>query len=394
MDGLLETNDGTLALPIWLVGIGGFVSGVVLTFLLARRGSTRSRDGARAPDAPPSPAPSLTPETSPLSTDSKAPTAPRESVGALAGGVAHDFHNLLTVILAHVDRAADRLPPEHDARSILGDVLAPVREAAGLTRALLRLTQDPTGEQIEIDVVSLTRDSVRLLRRLLPASVTLRESFPTRPLWIRDDPTRIQRLLVDFVVQARDAAPAGGPITLQLLHETSGEREEAVLRVEDSRGGIGDREARFPLGATREGRPPAPRTAPPARAEGELVMVAEDDEFVREILITALEDAGYRVESAVDGPDALAIAERARDELRLAILDVDLPGHSGPTIRNELRARAPDLPILFVTGGGFAAEPLALGDDPVLEKPFTMERLVRTAHDILHSPDRLPSELP
>jgi PAS domain S-box-containing protein len=360
-----------------------------------------------------------------------------EGVGRLAGGVAHDFNNLLTVILSHAQLAEAELPPG----SPLQELVAPIREAAqrgtALTRQLLAFARKQVVSPAVLDLNEVVRGVARLLQRLLGETVGVGVRL-SPDLWrVRIDPGQLEQVLVNLAVNARDAMPDGGRLSVATSNAPlaaqdargrgvpAGEYVELV--VTDTGHGMDAATARRAFepffttkgelgtglglatclgivqqagGAmwaeTAPGRGTAvhvllprhageaPRTAEatrtprPAVVGPATVLVVEDEEMVRRTALLSLRRAGYGVLAAASGPEALRVAADHAGPIDLLLSDVVLPGMSGRELAERLRVARPGVRVLFTSG---YAEDEALraqaaaGSVPILPKPYTPEDL-------------------
>jgi PAS domain S-box-containing protein len=365
-----------------------------------------------------------------------------EAVGRLAGGVAHDFNNMLTVVLSAGRFARDALPAGHPARADVDEILGVAGRAVLLTRQLLAFSRRQVIEPLVLDLGDAVLAVEKMLRRLIGEDVQL--ETVTRPglCWVRADPGQIEQVILNLAVNARDAMPAGGRITIAV--EPAG-REEAgagdalppgplvMLSMTDN--GVGMDQATLrrifePFfttkdvgkgtglglstvygvvhqsgGALRVTSAPGrgttfriylPQVAPPPSASvrpeslstrgTETVLLVEDEAVLRGLALRALTGAGYRVFEA-DGPGAaLACAERQGAALDLLVTDVILPEASGVDLAHDLTRRLPRLRVLYMsgyTGGHLDARRVSGSGHSFLQKPFTPEVLLRKVREVL-----------
>jgi CheY-like chemotaxis protein len=286
------------------------------------------------------------------------------------------------------------------------------------------------------------------LRRVLPASIEIEQQVPDHgPVWIEGDPGLLQQVLMNLAVNARDAMPDGGRLSVvvsgsmdgspaESTGATSSGSSEAVLTVEDSGSGIRQQEAarifepfyttkprgkgtglglsvvhgivadhggniavesegtggtrfriRFPLCDPPPALPAEVVAGAGPDPGGGLVLVAEDNEHVRDIVAQAVESAGYRAVQVGDGAAAVEAFHRHREDARLVVLDLDLPERSGLSCLEEIRRHHPGLPVLIITGNVGQVSPTSLGGaDHLLEKPFRPGELLVTITGILRTP--------
>ena len=362
-----------------------------------------------------------------------------DSLGRLAGGVAHDFNNLLTAILGTVELALETPAQGAQVRTYLQEVRRAAERAAELTGQLLAFARRKVIEPRVVDLNRVTRDMDRLFRRVLGAQIELVTRLADNLGATRVDPTQIEAVLLNLVVNARDAMPSGGKLTIETTNVEIDEAYAArhpdaqpgrfvCLSVTDN--GVGmtedirqrvfepffttkDRTKGTGLGlSTAYGivkqagghiwvysepergatfkvllpfvsapvTPDAPEAppAPPPRGT-ETILLVEDEPQVREMLAGGLAMLGYRVVTAGDGEDALEQARRQPD-LALLITDVVLPVLNGRDLARRLAREQPHLPVLFISG--YAEEAVVhqgVVDQGVqfLSKPFTVAELAR-----------------
>ncbi len=363
-----------------------------------------------------------------------------EAVGTLASGIAHDLNNTLTAIAGNIELARCVLPPGHPALEPLATIEKASDQASDVTRSLLTFARkEPLGGLEPLALATIVRESLGLLRRLLPATIELAEEIPDdgSRIWIRGEGSQIQQVLINFAVNARDAMPEGGRLRVALAVSPADAQQtygQATLTVEDGGTGMSPEvcgrvfEPFFTTKVRNQGtglglsvvhgivshhgghvevesklgegsrfavtlplcEPPPAAAAPlsgaaPAEpARGELILLAEDNEYVRTVMVASLEDAGYEVASAADGDETLEAFAALGSRLRLAVLDVDLPKRSGLACLEEIRAARRDLPVLIITGSTERAVP---GTDPSTQrwllKPFRMIQLIEAVRDML-----------
>jgi signal transduction histidine kinase len=346
-----------------------------------------------------------------------------DAVGQLAGGVAHDFNNLLTVI----DGYAALLIAGADETSA-GD-LRMIRDAAAragaLTRQLLTFSRTQTAEAGVVDVVGLVAGVEGMLRRLIREDVQLVVSASTAPLPVWADPGQLEQVLINLAVNARDAMPDGGVLTiatrrvdgggsaLVTVSDTgSGMSAEVAARVfepffttkEPGKGtglglstvygivtqaggqirvdtgpGMGTTfEVRLPV-TTRPAAAPPPDPVAKRLATGtETILLVEDDPAVRRLTERILRSAGYHVLTAADGREGLEIV-RADPAIRLLITDVVMPGMNGRQLADQVAAVRPGLPVIFTS----AHTRGVVTHSAFLEKPYTATEITQKVRTVL-----------
>ncbi|MBI3264753.1 MAG: PAS domain S-box protein [Acidobacteria bacterium] len=366
-----------------------------------------------------------------------------EAVGRLAGGIAHDFNNLLTVILSYCEALeSHRDKPERVHRD-LSEITGAADRAAALTRQLLAFSRR---QLLQPKVMSLN-DTIETLQKMWPRLIG--EDVETRlelasDLWpIKADPHQIEQVLLNLVVNARDAMPRGGLLAIRTANigasddspipkPAAGQFVEMAVSdsgigmdpatkarifepffttkevgkgtglglatvygiVEQSGGKIvveseSGRGATFRILFPRvDGVIERPTIAPASRRVSgtETILVVEDDDAIRHLTTTSLELLGYRVLNARDGNEALAISHDQSTHIDLLVTDVIMPGMSGPELVSALRVRRPAIPYLYVSGytdDRFAIHGVLEPGNLVLQKPFTPVQLAQTVREIL-----------
>jgi PAS domain S-box-containing protein len=372
-----------------------------------------------------------------------------EAVGRLAGGVAHDFNNLLTAIAGHTELLREELRGRPEVRNDIEEILRAVDRASTLTRQLLAFSRKQVLQPKVLDVNQIVFDLVRMLRRLVGTDVQLVSNPGAGVPPIRADRGQIEQVIVNLVVNARDALPHGGTIELSTsavivtagtVEATRGVPPGSYTEVTVRDDGIGMDEALMsrifePFFTTKEqgtgtgiglaavygivtqtgGRtlvdstPGAgstfrvllpqdgdalPAHQVPAGTKGsggsELVLLVEDEAAVRRLGRRILERKGYQVVEAESGEAAMRMFERMAPEIALLVSDVVMPGMSGGELARRLRIIKPSLRILFTSG--YAADAIAQhggleAGTAFLEKPFTPDALAQKVRDVLDETD-------
>ena len=369
-----------------------------------------------------------------------------EAVGRLAGGVAHDFNNLLTVIQGYGDLMLSALAPTDPVKPMAREVLKAAERAAELTGQLLAFGRKALVAPRVLDLNTVIADAERMLRRLIGEDVELTSDLGPS-LWpVRADAGQLHQVLLNLCVNARDAMPRGGRLTLRtrdayldeaytrahpearpgsyVLLEVSdtgcGMTEEVRARVfepffttkepgkgtglglatvygivKQGEGNIIVRSApgvgstfevylpRAEADQTAAGRLQAPCDAPEGR---ETVLLAEDEDGVRGLARQVLEGRGYRVLEASDGEAALGAARRHAGRIDLLVTDVVMPRLSGPDLARRLAPLHPETRVLFLSGyTDDAVMRHGVREEEVhfLQKPFSPTALARKVRDIL-----------
>jgi two-component system cell cycle sensor histidine kinase/response regulator CckA len=367
-----------------------------------------------------------------------------EALGGLAGGIAHDFNNLLTVIGGRSQIAAWDLPPDSKVRHHLDLITQTVERAAGLTRQLLAFSRKQVLEPRVLDLGETVTEMTPMLRRLIGEDLDL--ATASEPgLWrVKADPSQIEQVIMNLVVNARDAMPDGGRLTIETrnseLDETYAKVHAGVepgsyvmLAVTDTGHGMdatvlaqifqpffttkgpgrgtglglatvygivkqsgGHIWVYSEVGQGTSFKVYLPRveeavtvvTAVPQRARRgtETILLTEDDDEVRTLARETLELSGYTVLEAANPADALRVAVQHSGVIHLLLTDVVMPGMNGRALADRLLALRPDLKVLFVSGYPASASGHHGVLDPgtaFLQKPFTPGSLARKVGEVL-----------
>jgi PAS domain S-box-containing protein len=378
-----------------------------------------------------------------------------EAVGQLAGGIAHDFNNLLTVIKGNVELALHELPPAVPLRNDLEQVGHAASRAALLTRQLLAFSRKQVLKPAVLDLTEVVAEAERMLRRVIGEDVTFVTELAPTLSRVTADRGQIEQVLVNLVVNARDAMPAGGVLTVatgDVTLSAAGAAARGVvpgpyvtLRVSDTGVGMDDatRSRIFepffttkPVGrgtglglATVHGvvhqsggfvtvestprtgssftvfLPRAMHLENPNGATGfatgiprgsETILLVEDEDAVRTVARRVLVEAGYTVLEAANAAEAIDLFDRSPGAVAMLVSDVVMPGLNGHELSRMLRLRVPTLPTLFVSGYSFDARGDSSGfdDECFLAKPYDpieLARRVRSILDASSAPERASS---
>jgi hypothetical protein len=370
-----------------------------------------------------------------------------EAVGQLAGGIAHDFNNILTVICGYSGFALGSLPSDSPARADLNEVLTAGQRAATLTRQLLAFSRRQVLAPQLLDLNEVIRASWQMLRRLIAENVELTASYAADPALVRADAGQLDQIVLNLVVNARDAMPTGGKLHLATenidIDATSAIEHAGValgpyvrLRVTDTGAGMSPEvQARIfePFFTTKEvgrgtglglstvygvvkqsgghievastpgrgttfsillpriGREggsasSASPAAEPAPRGTETILLVEDEAPVQSFATRVLGQLGYRVLVAGDGQEALELQASHAGRIDLLLSDVIMPRVSGGELARELLRRIPGLPIVFFSGyapDASLSSHLPAEGFTLIAKPFTAEELARAVRAAL-----------
>jgi len=368
-----------------------------------------------------------------------------EAVGRLAGGVAHDFNNILTAILGCAELMSEDLPSASPLRADLDEIRRSGQRAADLTRQLLTFSRRQIISPRLLDPARVLGDFEKMLRRIVGEDVVLSFVHRSRGARIEADPVQLEQVVMNFVVNSRDAMPSGGEIAVELSDAAVREPLDGVdgpvppgayvvLSVRDTGPGIAPevlprifepffttkeagvgtglglstvygivKQARgFLVVASAVGRgttmsvywpavagaETAEEEAQPARGGTERVLLVEDEEGVRSLVERQLAHAGYRGVAAADASEALPLA--AAQEFDLLLTDVVLTGGvNGKELSlGVLRAR-PAIKVLYMSGYSgetFAHKGVLEPGTRLLQKPFTQDMLLRAVREALDAP--------
>jgi two-component system, cell cycle sensor histidine kinase and response regulator CckA len=350
-----------------------------------------------------------------------------EAVGRLAGGVAHDFNNLLMVITGYSHMLLDAMHPSDPARLDLEQVVKASERATDLTRQLLAFSRRQGVRASLVDLNALVREMDRMLRRILGEDIELTTILAPQLSAVRADPGQIEQVILNMVVNARDAMPGGGKLLIETRNAGTAERDCVTLSVCDT--GIG-MDARVlsrifePFFTTKEhgtglglatsygiikenggdfrvesapGKgttfrielPVAAQTADHLEAPSvkdlangtETILLVEDEDGVRRVVETMLTRHGYNVLASGSSKDALAAAGQHAGVIHLLITDMVMPGMSGRKMAECLVESRPNMKVLYVSGYGDAS--VSQSDAHFLQKPFSTEELTTKVREML-----------
>jgi len=372
-----------------------------------------------------------------------------EAVGQLAGGVAHDFNNILTAIVGYTDLLAADFSPNSRELEDLEEIRKAARRAAALTRQLLSFSRKQMLEPRIIDLNGVVTNLEKMLRSLISENIELKTALATGLGAARADPNQIEQVIMNLAINARDAMPDGGTLTIETGNATLDENYAArhvsvvpgayvMLAVTDTGCGMNEEtKARMfePFFTTK---PPGRGTGlglstvygivkqsggniwlysepgrgttfkiylptvaalpedigkvvpvEAARHGGGTVLVVEDDDQLRRLTHRALAARGYTVLEADRGRAALDIARRHKGMIDLLLTDVVMPDTNGRKLADALRATRPGLRVLYMSGypdGAIASHGMLEHGVAYLAKPFTTEAITRKVREVLDAP--------
>jgi two-component system cell cycle sensor histidine kinase/response regulator CckA len=368
-----------------------------------------------------------------------------EAVGQLAGGVAHDFNNMLTAILGYSELLTEQIGPDKPIGRDLRAIVTAAERAAALTRQLLAFSRKQVLAVIPLNLTRVVRDVEPMLRRLIGEHITIKTELSTDLDAVMADATQLDQVLMNLAVNARDAMPRGGSLTIATRNATFDDRyavthpgakagDYAMLSVSDTGMGMSSEiQARiFEPFFTTKGRgrgtglglaavygivkqlsgyvavesepgegttfriylprtdqpayvPPEP-VAAAAPVGAETVLLVEDEDGVRSFIKVALQRFGYRVVEAASAQAALSLLAGLDTPVQLLLTDVVLPGMDGRELAAQVTRDQPGVQVLFMSGYTDRMRSTDGYLEPgvhLLEKPFTAEALLTKTRQIL-----------
>lgn len=344
-----------------------------------------------------------------------------EALGRLAGGIAHDVNNVLTVVMGFAESALDTVPDDAPAREDIAEVISAAARAASLTGQLLAFARRQPSEPMVFDPAERLEDSSLMLHRLIDGRVVLEYDVARDVPTLSMDPAQFDQIITNLILNARDATPDGGVLTVSLRRADEwvelavtdrgvGMDAETQARIFDpffstkshmrgtglglstvhgivnavggdvtvqSQPGAG---STFRVRLPSSGRPPAPTPESVAKTSAPLpprILLCDDDAQLRRVLERVLRRHGVDVRSADEPSAALLLLEGWTPDLLLT--DVVMGGGGGVALASALRERLTNLPVLFITGyvnDDLSRTELESGTDAVLRKPFRNSELL------------------
>ncbi len=367
-----------------------------------------------------------------------------DAIGRLAGGVAHDFNNLLTVISGYSDMLLGEIPLTNPHRGMVVAIRHAGERAAGLTRQLLAFSRQQVIAPVVLDLNDVVAESEKLLRRLIGEDITVAAILDPKLPPVKADPGHVDQIIMNLCVNARDAMPTGGRLTIethdlllekgQSAYSDLGPGRFALLMVTDTGHGMTEQikaqvfepffttkeqgkgtglglatvfgivkqsnahisvDSEVGVGTTFKILFPAVDASPTRntvsgaidlRPGTETILLVEDEEGVRKIARISLETQGYKVLEAASGTDAIQRATQHSGPIHLVITDVVMPEMGGGKLAEVLRSRHPGLKVLFMSGytdDAVIRHGVMGGTDAFLQKPFTPLGLAKKVRAML-----------
>jgi two-component system, cell cycle sensor histidine kinase and response regulator CckA len=368
-----------------------------------------------------------------------------EAFGQLAGGVAHDFNNLLTVITGYSDLLNAKLPPGDPKTKMVDQIRRAAERAASLTRQLLAFSRQQVLEPKVVDLNVIVADIEKMLRRLIGEDVEFTTVLGPAISRVKVDPGQIEQVIINLAVNARDAMPKGGKLTIETsdseidesylkLHPEARDGRFVRLAISDSgcgmppdvrarifepffttkgvgkgtglglavvhgiikqSGGNIDVYSEVGIGTTiRIYLPAVQQEAMSLSASGgdlpsrgaETILLVEDEDSVRELATVILEECGYTVMTAPQGLAALQLMATCREKIDLLVTDVVMPQMGGRELAQTLIAQHPELNVLFMSGytdDAVVRHGVLQANANFLQKPFTPSSLAKKVREVL-----------
>ena len=369
-----------------------------------------------------------------------------ESVGRLASGIAHDLNNILAPMLMSAPVLRDAIS-DPDIRQLVDTIESSAIRGAGVIKQLLTFSRGVEGERVPVQLKSLVLDMLNIVRETFPKNIVAAKETPANAWLVRGDATQMHQILMNLCVNARDAMPDGGKLTLELenvevneavaslnpgvspgryvalsvtdtgtgispenldkifdpffttkeVGKGTGLGLSTVIGIVKSHGGFIQVNSRLgqgtqfkvylPAGDTPKDSEKKLKLDPLARGQGELILLVDDEESIRRVARQTFERHGYHIIEASDGTHGLAQYKQHQSEVRLVITDLAMPFMDGPALIRALREINPKIKIIAMSGHQSRA---AVGNLPLksvqalLSKPFNAAELLKTLKQVLH----------
>jgi PAS domain S-box-containing protein len=368
-----------------------------------------------------------------------------ESIGTLAGGIAHDLNNILSPIMMAVDMMQLNAGHDDESKRWLSMVKESAERGADLVRQVLTFARGMTGEHVPVQLKHIVKDLVRVLSETLPKSISIKYDIDPDLSTILADPTQIHQVLMNVSINARDAMPSGGTLTITaanvhidenyarinidaepgsyvlvtVIDTGTGMTPEVSSRIFDpffttkeigkgtglglatsmtivkshhgfinvySEPGKGTRFSVYLPSANveHEGTEHTKDAIP--HGNGELVLIVDDEENIRNVAGATLNKFGYETVTAVDGTDALAVYSQRRDQIAVVLTDMAMPYMDGHALIRALKKMDPNIKTIAMSGlirDETTAELKNLNVNAFLSKPYSAESLLNTLAEVL-----------
>jgi signal transduction histidine kinase/CheY-like chemotaxis protein len=370
-----------------------------------------------------------------------------EAIGKLAGGVAHDFNNMLTAILGYASMIAEDAPPGSPIQDQAVQIRRAAESAAALTQKLLAFSRRQVLQTNHVDLAAMLDSLSQLIRRVIGETIAVTTETDAAVWPILADPVQVEQAIINLAINARDAMPNGGTLRITARNTTLADGERRAdgevkpgdyVRVTVADSGVGMDETtrlrmfepffttkphgqgtglglstvygfvrqcgghvsvesapgqgttielllpRAPAAPATPARTPATPVSDSGQRGSETVLVVEDEEAVRQLAVQSLERHGYRVLAAAGGEEALRLAVAYDETIHLLLSDVVMPGMKGPELAARLRALRPGIRVVLMSG--YAAD-VVTGDDlkdtTLVSKPFSSAAISRVVRQAL-----------
>jgi CheY-like chemotaxis protein len=372
-----------------------------------------------------------------------------QAIGSLAGGIAHDFNNLLTVILGYAQMLQSRIETGKPGHEEVAEIIKAGERAASLTRQLLTFSRKQVVQPRNLEINSVLVEMEKMLGRIIGESIRFETDLQPGLWTVRADPGQIQQVVMNLVLNARDATGEGGSLTIRTSNSILDPQswsgigvpfgEYVLTEVSDTGTGMTPEVAARlfePFFTTKGGahgtglglstvygivkeagghvvvqtdvgrgttfkvylpRGPdlgasKPTAAAPEHAAGsgrESILIAEDETMVRNLISSLLTAKGYQVLCAHNGVEALELFNSAPAHIDLVITDVVMPGMGGVELARRLKTTSRKPRIMFISGypdGALSGRGELTEEVPLLQKPFSEDELLRKVREILDGP--------
>lgn len=370
-----------------------------------------------------------------------------EAVGQLAGSVAHDFNNLLTAILGYTDLSLNKVHQSEPLRENLEEIKKAGLRAVALTKQLLTFSRKRNLQTRVFDLNQTIEDLYQMLSRLIGENIELKRVLCSRIAGVKADPDQVTQILMNLAINARDAMPQGGQLTIETknvyLKDDFSQRHPTVsghfvlLSVTDTGIGIDEKikdrifepffttkepgkgtglglstvygivrqsggviEVESEIGKGTTFKIFLPQADPPSeniahdvdlnrsKQSKQTILVVDDEDIVRNLTRQILEIQGYNILSAGNGEEAIALFAENSEKINLLMTDISMPKMSGIELAETLKLKRPDLQVLFTTGYAETSNLRANFENAeLLPKPYTFDDLTKRIHSLLAAKD-------